>query len=276
MSITISTCYYILKSKFDHRIYLQWCSNFLSLIETNNFKLVLYTNEESFEMLISNDEIKRYISNPNIKIIIYEFEQFNTYQFKSKWEQNHQNNHLLKNIVDWKVNMLWSEKIHMVKNTMDEKYFESDLYVWCDVGYFRNRPNDLNTSELTAWLNPNSLTKIDTNKIYYGLVNNDLRYIQSIYSLVSNKNSVGLPNVPLPPRQISIAGGFFICHRDELNWFHDCYYNKLKLYFDNNYLVKDDQIILADCIFSDINHFCLCIENDVRYDNWFMFQRILS
>jgi hypothetical protein len=276
MSITISTCYYILKSKFDPENYLQWCLNFVSLINTNNFKLVLYTNEESFEMLISNDEMKRHMSNPNIKIIIYEFEQFNTYQFKSKWEENHKNNHLLKNIVDWKVNMLWSEKIHMVKNTMDENLFQSDLYVWCDVGYFRNRQNDLNTTELTTWLNPNSLTKMDNNKIYYGLVNNDLRYVQSIYSLVSNKNSVGLPNVPLPLDQISVAGGFFICHRDKLTWWHKCYYDKLRLYFDNNYLVKDDQIILADCIFSNMNHFFLCMENDVNYDNWFMFQRILS
>lgn len=275
MSITLSTCYYILKSKFDHKIYLQWCSNFLSLIETNNFKLVLYTNKESFEMLISNDEIYYHVLNPNIRVVFYDFEEFNTYKFKSKWEENHRNNYLLNDGIDWRLNMIWNEKIHMVKNTMDEKYFESDLYGWCDIGYFRNRECDLNTSLLSTWLNPNSLTNVDDNKIYYGLVNNDLTYVQHIHSSVLNKNLVGLPNDPLPLDQISVAGGFFICHRDKLTWWHKCYYDKLRLYFDNNYLVKDDQIILADCIFSDINHFFLCMENDVNYDNWFMFQRIL-
>jgi len=41
-------------------------------------------------------------------------------------------------------------------------------------------------------------------------------------------------------------------------------------------LVKDDQIIIADCIFSNMSKFVLHREQKAPYDNWFMFQRILS
>jgi hypothetical protein len=41
--------------------------------------------------------------------------------------------------------MLWSEKISFVKETMDNQYFNTEYYGWCDIGYFRNRSNDLHT-----------------------------------------------------------------------------------------------------------------------------------
>ena len=49
------------------------------------------------------------------------------------------------------------------------------------------------------------------------------------------------------------------------------YDDKLKLYFENNYLVKDDQIIIIDNIMSKFNLFQLVVEN--TYSNpWFVFQ----
>ena len=58
-------------------------------------------------------------------------------------------------------------------------------------------------------------------------------------------------------------------------WFK-MFNKKLNLYFKNNYLVKDDQIIIADCVFSNLDKFYLFRETDTLYDNWFMFQRILN
>jgi hypothetical protein len=98
------------------------------------------------------------------------------------------------------------------------------------------------------------------------------------YSLIKyciqNKNERGLPITPIPPNQTSIAGGFFICHKDKINWWAETYDAKLSAYFKNNYLVKDDQIIIVDCVLSNLNDFLLFRENNPMYDNWFMFQRI--
>ena len=245
---------------------LEWINNMLSNV--NNYKLVVYTNDEGSKY------IDAYSKNNNIKIVIKPVENFHMYKYKSQWENNHKSNYLLKDKVDWRVNMLWSEKIFFVKETIEQQYFNTDFYGWCDIGYFRGRWNDLTTTMLHYWPDPIKLSKLDINKIYYAYVNNsqDMSLLQSF---ICNKNAVGLPKIPIPDNQVSVAGGFFILHKDLINWWSNTYESKLSLYFLNNRLVKDDQIIIADCIFSNIDHFSLQKESHPIYDNWFMFQRLL-
>ena len=266
-SITFSTCWYIFKAKFDPSVYQQWFANMLSNV--NNYNLVIYCDETSYE------QINMYTDNPRIKVVIKPYDQFYTYKYKNDWINNHENNELLKNRVDWKLNMLLSEKVHFVYETMTEKYFDTDFYGWCDIGYFRGRHNDLGAEALRMWPNSGALACLNRDKIYYACVNNEKDYIHALMTIVNQKNSVGLPSMPIPPNQVSIAGGFFISHKDKLEWWRDTFDKKLALYFQNNYLVKDDQIIIADCVFSELKQFHLCKENDPRYDNWFMFQRFL-
>ena len=90
-----------------------------------------------------------------------------------------------------------------------------------------------------------------------------------------NKNEHGLPVVPIPADQVSIAGGFFMAHHSKIESWKTIFANKLALYFQHDYLVKDDQILLVDCILSNVDSFILCRENQVGLDNWFMFQRLL-
>ena len=101
-------------------------------------------------------------------------------------------------------------------------------------------------------------------------------FIKFLKKLICDKNENGLLKHPIPPHINSVAGGFFILHKDKVQWWKNTYDKKLKLYLDNNRLVKDDQFIIVDCVFSDKEgNFCLCTENS-QYDNWFMFQRLLS
>ena len=97
-----------------------------------------------------------------------------------------------------------------------------------------------------------------------------------LHNIVNNRNDIGLPITPIPAHQNSIAGGFFILHKINIEWWVKTYDNRLKLYFENNYLVKDDQIILVDCILSNLDRFSLFRENVNNFDNWFIFQRILN
>jgi hypothetical protein len=265
MSITFSSCFYIIKSKFDPKIYIEWMTYFISIV--NNFNLVIYSDENSFKYINTQN-------NPKIKIIIKPFEDFYNYKYKDYWITNHEKNSLLNNVVDWKVNMLWNEKVWFVNETIQNKYFETDFYGWCDIGYFRNRPNDFNTIHLKNWAHNSTIQKLNPNTIHYASINNDKQFTNNLYKLINNKNSVGLPLKEIPHNQNSIAGGFFIIHKNKIDWWSKTLDNKLESYFKNNYLVKDDQIILVDCIFSDIKNFTLYNEN-TNYDNWFMFQRIL-
>lgn len=270
MSITLTTCFYRLKNKFTDNHYYVWMDNMLS--QVNNYYLVIYTDKETKPFL------DKYV-NANIRIIIKPMEDFKTYLYKDKWISNHERNEELNKKVSWEVNMLWNEKIHFVHETMKNKYFdETDFYGWCDIGYFRNRPNDMNKSELRNWAHPEKINKMITDNkcVYYAIINNNNDYINSLFNLIQNKNEVGLPKEPIPSNQCSIAGGFFIAHKNKLEEWRDYYYSRLDLYFKHDYLVKDDQIIIADCVFSSMKDFKLLSEKGYQYDNWFLFQRFLA
>jgi hypothetical protein len=240
------------------------------LSNVNNYNLVIYSDEQSSQCL------KKYLTNPRIKLVTKSPEQFYNYKYKDYWIHNHSNNFLLQNMVDWRVNMLWSEKIHFVYETITEKYFDTEFYGWCDIGYFRNRPEDSSNQFLVNWPSESKIATLNKNKIYYACVNNDNNYIRALMEIINDKNPSGLPTRTIPPNQVSIAGGFFVSHKDKLEWWRNTYDNKLKLYFENEYLVKDDQIIIADCVFSNLSDFCLCKEQNHKIDNWFLFQRYLS
>ena len=267
MSITFSTCLYIIKSKFNQNVYLNWMNNFLSIV--NEFNLVIYTDENSFQYFPQ-------INNPRIMVVIRPLEDFHTYKYKDDWIKNHEQNTLLNTSICWEVNMLWSEKIFFVNQTIEKHYFDTEFYGWCDIGYFRNEIDNTHTSELQNWANSSKVQELDKTKIHYSIVNNNDNYIDFIYNLVNNKNDAGLPSEPLPPDQKSVAGGFFILHKTLMDWWAKTYDDRLDLYFKNEYLVKDDQLVLIDCIFSQPNIFCLYKENNWNFDNWFMFQRILK
>lgn len=266
MSITFSTCFYILKSKFDHQIYIEWMDNFISIV--NNFNLVIYCDENSVKYINTKN-------NPNIKVIIKPIEEFYNYKYKEYWIKNHNNNILLKHKIAWDVNMLWSEKIWFVNETIQNNYFDTELYGWCDVGYFRNREKDTHTDFLSNWPNKMKLSNLDNEKIHYACINNNNDELKYLFRIINRKNNLGLPFQIIPAHQQSIAGGFFILHKDKIQWWREKYDSALSLYFKHDYLVKDDQIILVDCIFSNMGKFNLIKENDQKHNNWFLFQRFL-
>jgi hypothetical protein len=265
MSITFSSCFYIIKSKFEPSIYVEWMNNLISIV--NNFNLVIYTDENSKHYINTN-------GNDKIKIIIKPLEEFYNYKYKDNWIENHKKNFLLNNDSKWKtvwqLNMLWSEKIWFVKDTIFEKYFDTDYYGWCDIGYFREINNNLYN-----WPNNEKIQSLNHNKIVYGIINNDAQFLEYLYKIISNKNNFGLPENEIPPDQNSVAGGFFILFKNKIEWWAKTYNDKLELYFKHNYTVKDDQIILIDCILNNCEDFELFTENNSVYDNWFMFQRVL-
>jgi hypothetical protein len=267
INITFSSCWYKLKSKFNTQTYESWFKNMLSNV--NNYYLVIYTNEESFP-----DIQPHILNNDKIKVIIKNFQDFYFFKYKTNWKRNHKHS-ILSNRIDWKLNMLWSEKIAMVKDTIDNKYFDTDYYGWCDIGYFRGRNvMDSPCNRLINWPNSEKINQLNKDTIHYAIVNNNDSYINNLVQLIMNKNDLGLPAVPIPQEQISVAGGFFILYKDNINWWLETFENKLKLYFNNSYVVKDDQIIIIDCIINNLDKFSLYKEIS-DYDNWFMFQRLL-
>jgi hypothetical protein len=267
MSITLITCFYKIKSKFIPDVYYNWAKNLINNV--NNFNLVIFTDEENKNI------IEKMINNKNlVKIILRPIEYLSNYKYKDNWIKNQEKNIYLQNI-DWKLQLLWSEKINFVYDCIANKYFDTDFYGWTDIGYFRSRHNDITNDEIKNWPSQEKINLLNTNKIYYANTNNDKDFMNFLFDIVKNKNDNGLPKTLIPHTQNTIAGGFFITHKQNIEWWKNTFDNKLKLYFNNDYLIKDDQIILVDCIMSDVDKFIIIDEQNHKYDNWFMFQRFL-
>lgn len=277
--IILSTCWYQLKCKFDTNTFQMWIHNMLSNVK--QYYLVIYTDEKSISIVRPYAD-----ANPQrIRIVIKPIEMFYGYRYKDLWVINHADNHLLNQRVDWQVNMLWAEKIHFVHETIENRYFmenhidvipENQMYGWCDIGYFRCRYGmDFTREQLVDWGHPDKVQKLNPKKIHYACVNNDRQSINELMWCVNHRGENGLPIMPIPPNQVSVAGGFFLLNAESAVWWRTLFDETLQKYFVNGYLVKDDQIIVADCVFSNMSRFVLHREH-TEYDNWFMFQRILG
>ncbi len=272
-NLTIITCWYVVKSKFTVEKYVSWIHNFLSIVNNNNVNVVLYTDLNSFALISS------LVRGKNVKIVFKNFENFYTYKFKDDWIKNHnKGNLLLHKETSWMLNMLWNEKIFFIQDALKMGYFDTTLYAWCDIGYFRNGFDDLNTKFLKGrWPNNYKLTKepFSIPYIHYGCIQKDNSVFVSLQSKIKSFYKEKKEGDPNPDYNVNcFAGGFFLIHRQLIVYYAKIYADKLQFYFSNNYFIKDDQIIITDIIFNNPNLFY--IHNELtKYNNWFMFQRLL-
>ena len=75
----------------------------------------------------------------------------------------------------------------------------TDFYGWCDIGYFRNNPNNTHTRFLNNWPNNNILIKPQFNNtlIHYGLVQNDTTIFNNLKEEIKNHYINELKNPPI-------------------------------------------------------------------------------
>ena len=293
--LTLSTCWYNLKSKFPPQQYLLWIDNFLSIVK--NFNLVIYTDDKSIADLMDLFKKYHHLINTKIKIIIKPLIDFYGYKYKEQWIRNHKASPLLLHKhIDWELNMLWCEKVHFVKETISNKYFETLYYGWCDIGYFRNKNDTILTMHtkdllLKGWPNyAKLLTKEFLSvPIHYGCVQNDMSIYDSLkqdiynhyYTTNINTNDSlikDIQDIKVITDKYDVpcfAGGFFILRPNIITQYVQLFDDKLNYYFSNGYFVKDDQTILMDCIFNNPHLFCLHKNKNIYFDNWFMFHQIL-
>jgi amylovoran biosynthesis glycosyltransferase AmsE len=220
--------------------------------------------------------------HPRIRVIVKPLETLYHYQYKDFWIKNAEKNAVYLPNSSWKLMMIWCEKIAFVKECIDRQYFDTPYYGWCDIGYFRNRVGvDTPVVDLTHWSHPHAIHSfmgksdpLGSRKkiIYANVCPYGEEYMQALIEQILTSDDI--PTIP--PTQISIAGGFFLLDPSNIGWWFDTFDQRLRQYIQHDCLVKDDQILLADCIYNHPDRFYLCEEKQAGYDNWFMFQRILN
>lgn len=124
---TVVTCYYNIPSKFIHETYMEWISNFMTM----DFKSVIYCDKKSFENLSAIYPVKE---NRNYRLV--EIDDF--YVSKFNWDKDYDMDPE-KSIHSIELYKVWAEKVFFVDRAINENIYNTDYFVWTDIGSFRNK-----------------------------------------------------------------------------------------------------------------------------------------
>jgi hypothetical protein len=125
----------------SYHTYMMWMRNLLLF----DSKMVIYT-EEKFEGFIKE---QRSIVDPNLEktiIVIDVIENLDSYKLFYDKVSTLMNQDNFKNKIHFNVpemtqalyNIVIFNKPYFIKNSIENKHFDSDMFIWCDAGVLRN------------------------------------------------------------------------------------------------------------------------------------------
>jgi hypothetical protein len=151
MSVTVVSCYYKFPSKHGFQEYDLWMNNFLENINCN---LVIFTSPD-LEKYIMDKRVK-FIHKT--KVICETIEDNELYiKYKDQWDYQHS--------IDKQKNtgrskfcyIIWNSKLNYMKKIIDFNPFNSDKFVWTDIGCLRNN-NPLLINQIQNYPNYNNIS----------------------------------------------------------------------------------------------------------------------
>ena len=211
-SMTCVSGYWKVPNKHGNE-YNNWLHNSLNI----NCPYVFFSDKETIEF------IKPYRQNLPTYYIECNIQDFVTYKYKDRM-LTHQTH-----CPSIELNLIWNEKIFLIKKAYDINPFNSDFFCWVDAGICSYRHN---TPPTLQFPNIDKLNRLPKNKFIYSS------------SDPYNKNAIKINNY-----YHHISGTSYLLHKNIINDFvkiYDDYLNKL---IDKNN-IWTDQVILTH-IFKD-------------------------
>ena len=230
-SVTVVTAYYRMKSKFCHEQYLRWMRNFL---ENSGCKLVIYTDKSNVSLM----ETMRKDHRDNTRIVVKEFEDLRMYKKMDIWERHLSTLDPERSIHSKELYVIWNEKSEFMKDAIERDYFQSEYYIWMDIGAFRCRENrgDLTLEQIKYWPNEERVKDTFGSRVGFALIR---PYFMSV-SLDTN----GMTTKDLKFGEH--VGGLFGGHKTILLEWHRLFYEMLDRYIDHGRFAGKDQNMMAN------------------------------
>lgn len=122
---TVVTCYFQIRSKHPISHYMEWMKNMLE----KKTPMVIFCDEASYSIILA----KR--TYPT-KIIVTTLEQFHSYKYIDTYRANYEIDH--EKFHSPELYLIWAEKIHFMKLALEMNPFQSDYFLWVDIGCFRD------------------------------------------------------------------------------------------------------------------------------------------
>lgn len=224
MSITLVSCYYKIKLINLHDKYDNYINNLFNNIN-KNVNFIIFTNKELEDYLA--EKTKEFT---NIKIIIKEFEDIDLLcKYRNIWE-NQYSLDLQKNTAKGiKSYILCNSKLNFIKEAIKFNYFNSDKFIWVDIGIIKNIDYLINLQNFPKYENI-SEDKIDI-------------------ILLKNFNN---PNQKFFQDEIHFSSLLFGSKINALIKFIKLYYDKFDEYLIHNKFIGCDKQIIASVYLENI------------------------
>ena len=258
---TIVTCFFKINSKHSYENYQLWMTNMLENIETSMY---IYCDQDSVDFI--KEKRKHYLDKTRFKVL--KFEDFYTYKYYDKFVEHHSIDPE-KHIHNPYLYMIWAEKTNFLKLSKDENYFNSDFFLWCDIGCFRNRidKQDIPIDQIKNFPNPEKIRLIPDNKIIFTQTG-------EIHPDLTKLDDNGLTLIPFTYVKASIGGTMFGCKKKFVDTWFNLYHEMLELFFKNNRFAGKDQNIYANICVKHRNKVILFMP--LKGDPWFYFHWLLN
>jgi len=236
---TIVTAYFeIPRSKHTHELYDGWIKNMLSI----DNPMVIFCCSKSYE------KIKKIRENHLSQTIIIptSFEEFYTFRYFSVFEEQQKMDMETSIGHNTYLYMIWNEKIHFLKRALEMDPFQTDYFLWVDMGCFRESLKPA----YQKWPCPKKIAQLEKNKVTLMEVHPFSDYekygIKSLEQLPCyDRNEYNTRNNFLINHiSASIFGG----NKKALLEWHEKYFNLLEYFISQNRFIGKDQSIM-NCLY---------------------------
>jgi hypothetical protein len=242
MSATVVTCYYRLKSKHSPEQYDLWLTTFLENIACN---LVIFTSPDLVQYLY--DKRSKFPEKTRIypiKLADLEIAK----KYKDFWDNQYEMDDLKFTGRTKECYILWNSKLWFLKKAIEENPFETDAFIWNDIGCLRTTDESI-IHRIGAYPNYANISKTAI----------DITLLKPF----NNKDQRVFIN------EIHFSGAQFGGHTDVVSRFCYRFYKKLDQYIKAGIFIGCDQQTISTVYLENPDLFnCISVEK-AWVDPWF-------
>lgn len=256
-NITVVSAYYQVSSKHSFDEYMSWASSFLRI----EAPIVLFTTDDMV------DKIKQMRENRPIHIIVAPFESLYMWnKYKNEFKHTIQlDPDIVKGVNHTsELYALWSNKVIWMEESIKLNKFNTDYFLWCDFGCFRNGKETETIYKqfpMVSRLQPGKITAL----LLQPYSKDEYKKYKTDFSKHTTHSLIG--------------GGIWGGDKQSCLHFRNSYEKMLKRFFDANKWAGQEQQIIP-YIFLDEPDIANLIEPYdlpiMGYDKWFFFKYYLS
>jgi hypothetical protein len=220
---TIVTGYFKLNvSKASDSKYKEWMKNMLII----DNPMVIFCDKETREFI----EELRIDKKDKTVVIIINIKDFYSYKYVNEYINNYKIDKEQSVGHSPILYMIWSEKSNFLKRAIELNHFNTDYFLWVDIGCFRRTNIDY-----LNWPNPSRISKMNKNKVL----------LLSVVPFTSSElNCFNKEDLPLFQFTNRIGGTIFGGGKEILLKWHDLYYEMVEYFISINRFIGKDQSIM--------------------------------